>query len=325
MVLDKYYKMSKSELINSDFWLSEAYNNATKLFPIFIPSYNRYNHMGVLKLLKSSSINLPVTFVVRESQYDLYKSNSDLDKYEILSVEDDKISNLAAVREYILQYCIEHNIEKYVTIDDDIAIAGFKVPCTTSTGNQSATAFKDDFGKFFSMFCEMSDKCFNLDHNVATTGLKVRGNVFPSSPDIVDSDKFAHVIGNPPRSFVCINMPLYRDSDVHFDAVNGKLVHEDLDSLCQLAIKGYYWCTFEFMFYQDEGASTFGFDNMLERAELQVKTMKNKYSNYDFFSVRDGKLSNGDSTRYPTINIDCRKVRKFIKNNFSEPDKYYKY
>lgn len=328
MIEQKYYKMTQSELINSDFWLAKKYKETVvdPTIPIFVPSYNSYDNILLCKLMGKNM--WPCTFVVRKSQEIAYLNNNDIIEanHKILAVDDDLISSAASVREYILNYCISNNIDNYITIDDDLIYAGFKIPYTTLAGKNSATVYKQvDFTKFCTMFYNMSIKAFEVDDHIAITGMKVRGNIFPSTPDVVDSDLWLHPCGNSTRSFVCINTKRFKDNDIHFDYTRGKLIHEDLDLLAQLILNGYYWATFEWMYYQDNGASLFAFNSMTERVESQTREMLDKYEGYDLFSVRGSRLGRKGQLKnsFTSINISGQKARKYLKNNFNIiPEKY---
>ena len=242
MTEDKYYRMSQDELMNSDFWITKEYRE-TEINPeikVFIPSYNSYDNIRLLKLMGNSM--WPCMIIVRKSQEEAYLNNEDVisNGHKIIAVEDDLISNCAAVREYIQNYCINNNIDYYLSIDDDLKTAGFKIPYTTKDNKNSATCFKNvDFPKFCTMFYNMSLKAFKVDSHIAVTGMRVRGNVFPSASNVIDNEYWLHPCGGSVRSFVCINTKRYEKCDVHFDSIRGKLVHEDLDSLAQLVLKGY--------------------------------------------------------------------------------------
>lgn len=325
MIEDKYYSMNRDELLESDFWISKLYNNTIidETVPVFIPSYNRPNELYTSRLLGDNM--WPVIFVVRKSQEQDYLNSPDLKNHKVLAFDDNEISSAAAVKNKIMDYCIKNNIHRMMMADDDFKITGFKRPYTTRDGRHGVTMTGNiDIPKMWKMLYDLGNYFFDKYPKLVIVGPHAYSHWFPSGPDVVDSEKCLKLGSSIPSCLVCINVDAYKESGIHYDVASGKYIHEDLDLICQMILKGYLYGTFDWMYLEDMGNSSFDFDSIATRFKSQAEYMMNKYKDYNLILTRKKKGVYKDYDEpVPHTVINTRAVRKIL--NLKNDEKYLPY
>ena len=304
MIDNKYYDYKKEDLMKSDFWTNNFYNQAYELikdedkFPIVIPTYNRPEN----KFIKYATSNMyngntwPIYLVVRKSQEELYKNSKYVNGFNyvnVLSFEDDEINDIGKVRKKIVEY-FTNKTKCIFMLDDDIDKIVYTVPFTRDSGSKVSLSllpsygFKVDMARVFAMWQISMLYANSKVKDLILSCAMVQG--FSWDSDFCDEDFGLRYMAGPHTLVTCLNLDTFKNKNLNYRTIKGN-GHDDIDLLIRALLAGCTTCEFRWLTFYNPGAGTsmLDFNSVKERFTKQYEEMYNNFKDVSFIKWRNRK------------------------------------
>lgn len=292
--------------------------NDEKVWPVFIPTYNRPD-AKIIKLLSTPELeNFPAVFCIRREQQDLYKNliadiNSCKLNCGILLL--DHVKDIAETRKQIVEK-ISGVYDNIFMFDDDIDELDFLLPSVTKNGVQAMRCSRLVHGKkprWIDVLKMWMLEIYSKDKKLAVSGPEYRPFSWPmkNCNAKLEYNSKAQLI-----QAVHLNLKLLNKHNINYRP-HKEIGNEDMGLLFDVMNNGLYILRLTDLMYgcpainSNSGGceNANGFKDPIERYNWYVDNAKNFYGDHPGIRYRKSK------TGLKSVKFNWKYWRKYEHNN----------
>ena len=249
-------------------------------YPIFVPSYNRYNDNAIFISIMRDYSTWPVFVIVRKSQYDNYVKSYNCSHITIIPIDDNKITDAGMAHAACINVSESDNL---FVIDDDIIphINAEAINIESNKIKSMPVYGVQNFDLIFAFWQCIHEHLINKYTNCCCTTIEDKSFNF----DV----KSIYDLSYGPHKFmcgVCFNKQRLNNLNYRSCSVYG---HDDIDLMFQLAQNSYFPLSIKPLTFTSNKYGNWGYNTLDERLISQFEMLNSNWGDCSYVKLDENK------------------------------------